>query len=307
MATQYQPPEWSASPSSRYTLEVLKDGSLQQTHELSSRPFYILGRHASTAHLLIEHASVSRAHAVVQHRASGEVYLIDLGSTHGTFLNKKRLEPHMYTPLRLGSVIKLGGSSRSLVLMGEKEPFFDPSAAGAVPAGAGRENAADRAQKIAKRTGKSLGAGWGFGADAYEVKEADDPLEELSFEALYSQAKEKGLNMTSKQSRLVEQLEKRVEKLDNLASENDRISAKELEGLSEGQRRQLERNESRIKELQEQVASLKETISESLREQLGAPHLTAPIQDGKRTAPPRAAPAVADSEESLRAKLATLQ
>lgn len=52
------------------------------------------------------------------------------------------------------------------------------------------------------------GAGWGFGADAYEVKEADDPLEELSFEALYSQAKEKGLNMTSKQSRLVEQLEK---------------------------------------------------------------------------------------------------
>eukprot|EP00326_Haptolina_ericina_P041692 CAMPEP_0181238832 /NCGR_PEP_ID=MMETSP1096-20121128/39575_1 /TAXON_ID=156174 ORGANISM="Chrysochromulina ericina, Strain CCMP281" /NCGR_SAMPLE_ID=MMETSP1096 /ASSEMBLY_ACC=CAM_ASM_000453 /LENGTH=53 /DNA_ID=CAMNT_0023334417 /DNA_START=21 /DNA_END=179 /DNA_ORIENTATION=+ len=53
--------------------------------------------------------------------------------------------------------------------------------------------------------------------------------------------------MTARQSRLVEQLEKRVEKLDNLSSENDKISAKEIEGLSEGQRAQMTRNEDRIK------------------------------------------------------------
>ena len=52
----------------------------------------------------------------------GEVFVMDLGSTHGTFMNKKRLEPHMYVPLRIGSTVKLGLSSRSLCLMGSEDP-----------------------------------------------------------------------------------------------------------------------------------------------------------------------------------------
>ena len=48
---------------------------------------------------------------------AGEVYLMDLGSTHGTFMNKKRLEPQAYVPLRIGSTVKLGLSSRQLCLM----------------------------------------------------------------------------------------------------------------------------------------------------------------------------------------------
>ena len=264
----YNPPDWSAVPKSSYAFEVVKDGVVQQTLDLSSKAHFVLGRHSSTADLVIEHPSVSRQHAVLQHRDSGEVYLMDLGSTHGTFLNKKKLEPQMYVPLRIGSTVKLGASSRALVLMGDAEPHFDPTAADAQPAqgDVAASRAAARAEKVAKRTGKSLvkaedlhseGAGWGFMADAYELKEADDdPLEELSFEVLYEQAKAKGLNMTVRQTRLVEQLEKRVEKLDNLSTENDKISAKEIDGLSEGQRGQMTRNEGRIKELQEQASAV---------------------------------------------------
>ena len=48
----------------------------------------------------------------------------------------------------------------------------------------------------------------------------------------------------------------------------------QIDGLSEGQRSHVTRNEGRIKELQEQVASLKENIAETLREQIGEPHTT---------------------------------
>ena len=251
-------------PRSSFSFEVIKDGVVQGTVDLSSRAHFILGRLPGAADIVLEHPSVSRQHAVVQHRDNGEIYLMDLGSTHGTFMNKKRLDPQAYVPLRIGSSIKLGLSSRSLCLMGSEDPPA-PTAEAQPAMEVQQQRAQARAEKISKRTGKSMvraedlhaagGAGWGFSADAYELKEAeeDDPLESLSFEVLTEQAKAKGFNMTARQSRLVEQLEKRVEKLDNLSSENDKISAKEIEGLSEGQRAQMTRNEDRIKELQEQV------------------------------------------------------
>ena len=42
----------------------------------------------------------------------GEVYLFDLGSTHGTFLNKRKIKEHTYIQLRVGDVIKFGQSSK---------------------------------------------------------------------------------------------------------------------------------------------------------------------------------------------------
>ena len=226
----YQPPVWSAAPKSSFSFEVVKDGVPLEALDLSQRPHYVLGRHSSTADLVLAHPSVSRQHAVIQHRDTGEIYVMDLGSTHGTFMNKKRLEPHAYVPLRIGATVKLGQSTRSLVLMGEADPPPPGLHAEAPPSGgvvSSAERTAERQQKLAARTGKSLvraedihsrgggGAGWGFDDEAQEDRAADaeeEALEELGFEALYEQAKAKGLNMTAKQQRLSEQLERRVAK-----------------------------------------------------------------------------------------------
>eukprot|EP00965_Chrysotila_dentata_P167954 5545734-Pleurochrysis_carterae.AAC.1 len=88
--------------------------------------------------------------------------------------------------------------------------------------------------------------------------------------------------MTVRQSRLLEQLDRRCEKLANLNLETERISAKEIEGLSEGQRAALERNEQRSRDLKHEIESLEDQISESIREQLGAKRALEGGADGSK-------------------------
>ena len=68
-----------------------------------------------------------RYHAVIQYRSesssSGDhepvgFYLYDLDSTHGTWHNKKQCYPKQYYRLRVGHMIKFGGSTRMILLAG---------------------------------------------------------------------------------------------------------------------------------------------------------------------------------------------
>lgn len=77
----------------------------------------------STATLL--HPSVSRAHAVLvfgpgpnQSSEPAGWHLCDLGSTHGTFVNKHRLPTDRFVRLHVGYVLRFGASTRLLVLHG---------------------------------------------------------------------------------------------------------------------------------------------------------------------------------------------
>lgn len=53
------------------------------------------------ADIVAEHPSASRLHAVIQfHAVSGDAFLYDAASAHGTFLNRRRLKPGVHAPLR---------------------------------------------------------------------------------------------------------------------------------------------------------------------------------------------------------------
>lgn len=271
-------------PREAYSFEVIKDGVVVSNIDLSERAHYVIGRHKSTAHVVLEHPSISRQHVIVQHRDDGEVYLYDCGSTHGTFCNKGRLPAREHVLCPVGSTVKLGQSTRLLCLLGpaREEPTTKEREREAKrSAAAAQQRMQARAEVLAKRTGKSLvkaedlhtgGAGWGFDDEAVEERASKEEmaLGEMGFEQLYAQAKAKGLNMTPRQERLVEQLEKRSEKLANLTLETEKIQSKEWEGLSEGQKAQVSKNEARSETLKGEISALQDQIADSIREQIGA-------------------------------------
>ncbi len=83
-----------------YKLEVMKNGQIMETREVSGRDSFTFGR-TPGSDFVLEHPSASRLHAVLQYRgADGQAFLYDAGSAHGTFLNKKQIAAKTHVPLR---------------------------------------------------------------------------------------------------------------------------------------------------------------------------------------------------------------
>jgi hypothetical protein len=87
----YLTPFWAGAGAPRYPLGVGRQ---------------VIGR-SDHAAVVIREPSVSREHAAVEVRG-GEVWLEDLGSKHGTFVNSRRVTR---TPVHVGDVIVIGLSS----------------------------------------------------------------------------------------------------------------------------------------------------------------------------------------------------
>ncbi|XP_014637000.1 PREDICTED: kanadaptin isoform X2 [Ceratotherium simum simum] len=129
-APPYREPPWGGPATAPYSLETLKGGTILGTRSLKGTSCCLFGRLPS-CDVCLEHPSVSRYHAVLQHRAPGSegecdghgpgFYLYDLGSTHGTFLNKTRVPPRTYCRVHVGHVLRFGGSTRLFLLQGPEE------------------------------------------------------------------------------------------------------------------------------------------------------------------------------------------
>ena len=139
----YTVPHWSGDPGGQpFSLSVIKNGRIIEEIDISQKPYVVFGRLPS-CDVQFEHPSVSRYHAVLQylpHRNHGDGeeegdkahshstlfsgsvpqeaghYVYDLGSTHGTTLNKTKINPRCYCRVRVGQMIKFGGSSRLFLL-----------------------------------------------------------------------------------------------------------------------------------------------------------------------------------------------
>ncbi|KAJ8982848.1 hypothetical protein NQ317_016010 [Molorchus minor] len=105
----YKEPLWSGLPKTTgndYLFEVLKNGSIIETINLMERSFWVFGRLVD-CHISMQHPTISRYHAILQYRSESSenevpgFYIYDLGSTHGTFLNKNRLKPKVYTRVQV--------------------------------------------------------------------------------------------------------------------------------------------------------------------------------------------------------------
>ena len=67
--------------------------------------------------------TTSRVHCVIQHKDDGTVYLYDLDSVYGTYLNKKMISKKSYSKLNVGDTFKLGQSGKMFILNGPMSIF----------------------------------------------------------------------------------------------------------------------------------------------------------------------------------------
>ncbi|GAQ84061.1 SMAD/FHA domain-containing protein [Klebsormidium nitens] len=126
-----EPPE-ARKPTRRWRLYVFKgDEPLKDPLYIHRQSCYLFGRERKIADIPTDHPSCSKQHAVIQFRlteregADGMMkslvvpYIMDLGSTNGTYLNGKRIEAQRYHELLEKDAIKFGNSTREYVLLHE--------------------------------------------------------------------------------------------------------------------------------------------------------------------------------------------
>lgn len=169
----YTEPSWGGqAPETPYTIEILKNGAIVDTIPLKDRSFFVVGR-LPVCDVSLEHPSISRYHAIIQYRGEagdtdsvGEergFYVQDLGSTHGTVVNKNKIPPKTYIRLKVGHVLKFGGSTRLFILQG---PEFDEEEESEFTVTELKERARKQREELEKRM-------MGAGSDDEEDKEEE--------------------------------------------------------------------------------------------------------------------------------------
>ncbi|EDW04627.1 GH25247 [Drosophila grimshawi] len=196
----YKVPKWSRPPAAHdiYRFEVLKSGQIiDEVKDLQHQAIWTFGRLPEND-VAMAHPTISRFHAVLQYKPkpssnagsdddvfsadnlpisdqSEGWYIYDLGSTHGTFLNKQRLPPRVYIRIRVGHMLKLGSSTRVYILQGPREDEEPESELTITEIRERREQqvalaATEKARKAleAEERERNEGASWGMSEDADE-------------------------------------------------------------------------------------------------------------------------------------------
>eukprot|EP00898_Chlorokybus_atmophyticus_P007828 jgi/Chlat1/8046/Chrsp73S07514 len=132
VALVYTEPPEARKPSVRWRLYVFKENEpLKDPLYIHRQSCYLFGRERRVADVPTDHPSCSKQHAVLQYRLTEsenddgmmvkriKPYVIDLGSTNGTFLNGERVEVQRYYELMEKDTLRFGNSSREYVLLHE--------------------------------------------------------------------------------------------------------------------------------------------------------------------------------------------
>ena len=282
----YSPPDWSGWPpeeTSFFSLEVLKGGQVVDSIDLSAlllekmkkkkkekseNAFVAFGRHPS-CDVVIEHPSSSRLHCVLQFKKDAkEMFAFDPGSTHGTFVNKRKLKKGVYAPIFVGDQIKFGESTRDYIVQGDEA---------LMPACGLTNRELEKAKEIQKRKEmerrkeeeerkmEEVAVAWGMASEEFERKKNadEDDIDWRTHDAT---------KFTQNMRKAIEKVRQKEMKAENMRSEIERIKRKENSqegGLTHGQMQQMHKNETALELLQEHIEEADERLNESLREVLG--------------------------------------
>lgn len=123
-----EPPE-ARKPKKKWRLYVFKGNEELPILYIHRQSAYLLGRDRKIADIALDHPSCSKQHSALQYRlvpytrpdqSQGrrvQLYIMDLASANGTFVNNNKIEPQKYVQLMEKDVLKFGFSSREYVLL----------------------------------------------------------------------------------------------------------------------------------------------------------------------------------------------
>ncbi|KAF5404797.1 FHA domain-containing protein DDL, partial [Paragonimus heterotremus] len=117
---KYNEPEDARKPTEHWRLYTFKGNKTLPILHIHRQSGFLIGRDRKIADIPMDHPNISKQHAVLQYRfvrGMVRLYLIDLESANGTYLNNTRIEPRRYYELLEKDLIKFGYSSREYVLM----------------------------------------------------------------------------------------------------------------------------------------------------------------------------------------------
>lgn len=131
IVVKYAEPPEARKPKRRWRLYPFKGETALPTLHIHRQSCFLVGRDRKVVDLAVDHPSCSKQHAALQYRlvpferengTTGKrvrLYLIDLESANGTFLNNKQIDARKYYELIEKDVIKFGFSTREYVLLHE--------------------------------------------------------------------------------------------------------------------------------------------------------------------------------------------
>jgi nuclear inhibitor of protein phosphatase 1 len=110
---KYELPDWVGRPANGCHLDVLKNEDLLQKLLIDEKGAYYFGRNPTLCDFVVEHGSCSRVHAVLLfHKLLKRFALVDLGSSHGTFVAGTRIEAFSPTFMDPNTIFHFGASTR---------------------------------------------------------------------------------------------------------------------------------------------------------------------------------------------------
>lgn len=286
----YSTPIWSGNPPEGAKIEVLKNGIIIGSHSFKNKPYFLLGRDRDNVDFYCEHESISRHHLIVQFKDTGDAYIYDLGSTHGTKLNKRAIPAREYIKLNPSDLFKLGESSRlyiysSDLAVEEEEETEEKISTKSQPQSSRKEKMLklyeeDKKQKDEIQHSLTNKVGWGMGMEKDDsiredqrksqglITEEDINKYGLNFgqQINYAALKEKK-DLKEPEKVLLKKAEASMKRIEKLTRELEGIQAKQAKmlDLTEGQQQRVYKIEQELDELKETL----EAQEENLRNMIG--------------------------------------
>ncbi|KAF9354745.1 Kanadaptin [Mortierella sp. NVP85] len=162
---KYQKPAWSGYPNQQFFFEVIKNGVIVEKITAPLKEFLTVGR--------LPMCDLEMAHPF---KSSGECFIYDLNSSHGTKLNKNKIPPGMHVALKPGDQLRFGESTRIYLFQTEEEVDQEEEERKLVNAMIERQNRSKTQQQRQQHEDDEEEAefNWGMAPDAVDEDEDEE-------------------------------------------------------------------------------------------------------------------------------------